>query len=522
MAGEPLSYIDAVRAGARDLDALAASFAGREQTWRQLFDRAGRIAASLRDRGVAPGDRVAVLGTNSDRIMELFLAVPWAGAVIAPLNPRWSAEENRFAIADCTPTLIIVGDGVGPQTIALLADPTFAGRCIWAATGAAPEGWADYEDLVSAASMSPLRREGGDLFGIFYTGGTTGRSKGVMLSHAGLINNCRAIRASGLFPAGCRGLVVAPMFHLAAAAVMTAIMLAGGEAVILSAFSPSATLAAIEDRAVTDALLVPTMIQMVLDDPAFDASRLSRLQRIIYGASPITEATLDRAMAAAPHVDFRQAYGMTEVSCAATILGPEFHRGEHRQAGRHRSAGQAISGTEVMIADPDDQPVPLGGVGEVLIRGPGLMLGYWNQPELTAEALRGGWMHTGDGGRMDELGLVYIVDRLKDMIVSGGENIYSGEVESALSRHPAVAQCAVIGVPDERWGERVHAMIVPRPAASVTADEIQAHCRALIAGYKCPKSMELRSEPLPLSAAGKVLKHELRAPFWEGRDRNVA
>jgi long-chain acyl-CoA synthetase len=522
MPAEPSNYVDAVRAGARDPDALASSFAGRTTTWSQLLDRAGRIAAGLRARGVAPGDRVAVLGSNSDRVMELYLAVPWAGAVIAPLNPRWSAEENRYAVADCTPKLIIVGDGVGPETLALLAEPALSSRCIWAASGAAPHGWADYETLVSATAMAPAACQGGDLFGIFYTGGTTGRSKGVMLSHAGLINNCRAIRASGILPAGCRGLIVAPMFHLAAAAIMTAIMLAGGEAVILSAFSPPLTLEAIEARGVTDALLVPTMIQMLLDDPGFDASRLAGLQRIIYGASPITEATLDRAMAAAPHVDFRQAYGMTEVSCAATILGPEFHRGAHREAGRHRSAGQAIAGTEVMIAGPDDQPVAQGGVGEVLIRGPGLMLGYWNQPELTAEALRGGWMHTGDGGRMDELGLVYIVDRIKDMIVTGGENVYSGEVESALARHPAVAQCAVIGVPDERWGERVHAVIAVRPGVEVTPDEVLAHCRALIAGYKCPKSVDLRREPLPLSAAGKVLKHELRAPHWQGRDRNVA
>jgi len=176
----------------------------------------------------------------------------------------------------------------------------------------------------------------------------------------------------------------------------------------------------------------------------------------------------------------------------------------------------------VMIADDEDRPRPVGEVGEILIRGDGLMLGYWNQPELTAEALRGGWMHTGDGGRMDELGLVYVVDRLKDMIVTGGENVYSGEVESALAKHPAVAQCAVIGVPDPRWGERVHAVIVPRPGALIAADEVLTHCRGLIAGYKCPKTVELRTEPLPLSAAGKVLKHVLRAPYWQGRDRNVA
>jgi len=500
----------------------ASVFEGRTQAWGEVFARVARLAGGLRALGVESGDRVAVLGANSDRYMELYLAIPWAGAVIAPLNPRWSAEENRYAIGDCTPKVIFVGDGAGRETVELVSELSPAPEAIWLSASPIPQGWRDYNELLAAAPIEPKPGRGEDLFGIFYTGGTTGRSKGVMLSHAGLTGNCRAIREAGMFPQGCRGLVVAPLFHLAAAAVLAAIMQAGGTAVILGAFRPDATLSAIEDGAVTDALLVPTMIQMMLDDPAFDPERLARLDRIIYGASPIAEATLDRMIAAAPHVDFYQAYGMTEVSCAATILRPEFHLGEHRAAGRHRAAGQAIANTEVIIADDEGQPRPVGQVGEILVRGAGLMLGYWNQPELTAEALRGGWMHTGDGGRMDDLGLVYVVDRLKDMIVTGGENVYSGEVESALARHPAVAQCAVIGVPDERWGERVHAVIVPRPGALIAADEVMNHCRSLIAGYKCPKTIELRTEPLPLSAAGKVLKHVLREPYWQGRERNVA
>jgi long-chain acyl-CoA synthetase len=522
MGSSGLSYVEAIRAAAPDVAAPASIFDGRTRSWGELMDRAARLAAGLRDLGVGPGDRVAVLAANSDRYMELYLAIPWAGAVIAPLNPRWSAEENRYAIGDCTPKLILAGDGAGAETLELLSRQTSGRQPIWLGSAAAPEGWTEYETVLAAAPMDPIPRQGDDLFGIFYTGGTTGRSKGVMLSHAGLVGNCRAIRAAGVFPDGCRGLVVAPLFHLAAGAVLSTIMMTGGTAVILGAFAPAATLDAIDAGGVTDALLVPTMIQMVLDDPAFDPARLAGLSRIIYGASPIAEATLDRMMAAAPHVDFYQAYGMTEVSCAATILKPEFHVGAHRAAGRHRAAGQAIADTEVMIADENDQPRPIGEVGEILVRGAGLMLGYWGQPELTAEALRGGWMHTGDGGRMDELGLVYVVDRIKDMIVTGGENVYSGEVESALAKHPAVAQCAVIGVPDERWGERVHAIIVPRAGALVSADELMGHCRGLIAGYKCPKTLELRTEPLPLSAAGKVLKHVLREPHWQGRERNVA
>ena len=512
-------YVASIVAALRDFAPSATVFGATQRNWGEVLRRAACLAGSLRALGIGPGDRVAVLATNSDRYLELYLAIPWAGAVIVPLNPRWSAAENAYAIEDCSPTAIFVGDGIAADSIALVVAHAVK---VWFGTAPVPSGWMDYADLLAGPALADAGRHGSDLFGIFYTGGTTGRSKGVMLSHAGLLSNCRAIRATGLFPTGCRGLLVAPMFHLAAVAAMTAIMLAGGTAVILGTFTPAAALDTIEREAVTDAFLVPTMIQFMLDDPGFAPARLASMQRIFYGASPITEATLDRVMAAAPHVDFYQGYGMTEVSCAATILRPEFHRGAHRDTGRHRAAGQAIADTQVIVADANDRPLPTGAVGEILVRGPGLMLGYWNQPELTAAALRGGWMHTGDGGRMDEDGHVYVVDRLKDMIVSGGENVYSGEVESALASHPAVAQCAVIGVPDPRWGERVHAVVVPRPGAALTADALTDYCRARIAGYKCPKSIEFSAEPLPMSAAGKVLKTVLRARHWDGQERNVA
>lgn len=341
-----------------------------------------------------------------------------------------------------------------------------------------------------------------------------------MLSHAGFTSNCMAMREQNICPDGCRMLVVAPLFHLAGAAAMTMAMLAGGAAVISPAFDPDRTLDLIEGERVTDALLVPTMIQILLDGRRFEPARLASLNAVLYGASPMPEATLDRIMAAAPHLDFFQLYGMTEVSCTAAILGPDYHRGEHREAGRHRGAGRPIAIAEVIVADEEGQPAPAGQVGEILVRGMGLMLGYWNQPELSAETLRGGWMHTGDGGRFDDHGVLYVVDRIKDMIVSGGENVYSAEVESAISLHPDVEQCAVIGVPDERWGERVHAVIVVRGGGHLSDRLVIDHCRALIADYKCPRSVDFKAA-LPLSAAGKILKAELRAPFWEGRSRNV-
>lgn len=514
MQTDTLGYVDAIRrARAGDPDGPCTAFGARRSTTAQTLARAARVAGGLRALGVTEGDRVAVLAANSDRYVELYLAVPWAGGVIVPLNSRWTAEENRLAIEDCEPAVICVGEGVDPASLALIEGLSATLPVVLMTDAAAPEGWTPWAELEIADPVNDAGRRGTDLFGIFYTGGTTGRSKGVMLSHGGVVSNGHAMRETGVFPEGCTSLIIPPLFHLAAGGATTASLLSGGGIVIQSAFDPASCLTTIEECGVTDVLLVPTMIQMLLDSPAFAPARLAGLQRIVYGASSIAESTLDRMIEAAPHVRFTQAYGMTEVSCCATLLAPEHHLDEHRAAGRHRSAGRAISVAELKIVDESGQVVPTGGVGEILIRGSGLMLGYWRRPEQTAEALAGGWMHTGDGGRMDELGFVYVVDRIKDMIVTGGENVYSAEVESVLARHPDIAQCAVIAVPDERWGERVHADIVPRPGATLTEDAVMAHCRAAIAGYKCPRSMEFWTTPLPMSAAGKIAKQVLRDRF---------
>ena len=262
------------------------------------------------------------------------------------------------------------------------------------------------------------------------------------------------------------------------------------------------------------------MIQMLVDHPELPQYDMSSLTDVVYGASPIGEGLLDRAMAAIPRAGFTQAYGMTELSPVATLLTREMHTEAGRAKGRHRGAGRAVIGTEVRIVDAEDPEVPRGEVGEVVVRGPGVMQGYWNKPAETEAALRGGWMHTGDMGYLDEEGYHYVVDRLKDMIVSGGENVYSAEVENALAQMPQVFMSAVIGVPDDKWGERVHAVVHLRDGETVTEAEVIAHCKGLIAGYKCPRSVEFRTE-LPMSAAGKLQKFQLRAPFWEGRARNV-
>jgi len=388
--------------------------------------------------------------------------------------------------------------------------------------GAPPEGMLSYEALMAQTEpVEDALRGGDDLAGVFYTGGTTGTPKGVMLSHRGLYVNALISSAEGVARSGSIGLHVAPMFHLADGAFMNALFACGGSHVMLERFEPLAVFEVIQRTGVTDVMLVPTMIQMLVDHPDIGRWDLSSLRGMLYGASPMNEDLLERTMRALPQVGLTQAYGMTELSPVATVLTADMHVGAGRAKGQHRSNGRAAMGCEVRIVDEQDQEVARGSVGEICARGPGVMLGYWNKPEESAAALRGGWMHTGDGGHMDEDGYVYVVDRLKDMIITGGENVYSLEVENAIASHPAVALCAVIGVPDAQWGEAVHAFVVKKPdAGDVDAQHIIAHCKERIAAYKCPRALDF-IDAMPLSGAGKIFKTTLRAPFWQGRGKKV-
>ncbi|MBV8190741.1 MAG: long-chain fatty acid--CoA ligase [Alphaproteobacteria bacterium] len=502
----------------------AIRFEDRSRTWGELGDRVARLAGALRSLGVASGDRVAVLMLNQDRYLELYLAVAWLGAVIVPLNIRWSALENEDAIRDCGPK-ILVADAAFAAMAKQLAGKVGSIRLVYADDAPNPAssaGMLDFEDLLAKAQpIEDAQVPNSELCGIFYTGGTTGRSKGVMLSHGNLMSNSRNMLAEGLVSKRGTYLHAAPMFHLADVAATYVHFLAGSSHGIVRMFTPEATAQAIEKFKITETLLVPTMIQMLVDHPALAKHDVSSLQNVLYGASPISEAVLDRAMAKLPHTKFQQAYGMTELSPCATILPWEDHIGEGRAKGRHRSGGRPTYMVDVRIVDGDDKPVPRGTVGEIVARGETVMMGYWERPEETARAVVDGWMHTGDGGYMDEDGYVYIVDRIKDMIVSGGENVYSAEVENCIAQHSAVAQCAVIGIPSEQWGEQVHAVVMRKPGAEVMPEDIIAFCKERIAGYKCPRSVKIQDDPLPLSGAGKILKRDLRAPYWEGKTRAV-
>ncbi|GHE61002.1 fatty-acid--CoA ligase [Camelimonas fluminis] len=494
---------------------IATIFGDRQRTWAEIGDRVQRFAGALHGLGVKHDDRVAVMSQNNDKYFEIYLAVAWAGAVVVPLNVRWSQAENEDALRDCRASLLLADDAFAVMAQSLSAA---IGNLplVYMGEQSAPEGFADYEQLIANATpVDDAMRQGADLAGIFYTGGTTGRSKGVMLSHHNLMLNAVNSLSANLMGQGSRYIHVAPMFHLGNGGVMYANMLLGGSNVMLPVFTPGAVAAAIDRHRVTHMMLVPTMIQMLVDSPDIDGYDLSSLEQIIYGASPISEALLDRAMQRLPGVRFVQAYGMTELSPMATLLRPEDHLGENRAKGRHRSAGRTVATCELRIVDENNNPLPRGEVGEIIVRGDTVMMGYWERPVETAAAIVDGWMHTGDGGYMDADGYVYVVDRIKDMIISGGENVYSVEVENVLAQHPAVAQCAVIGIPSERWGEQVHAVVVLRPGAEASPEDLMAFCRDRIAGYKCPRSVDLSAEPLPLSGAGKILKRTLRQRYLD-------
>jgi acyl-CoA synthetase (AMP-forming)/AMP-acid ligase II len=494
----------------------------RRRSWEEFADRVARLAGALRALGVAPGDRVAVLALNSDRYLEFYGAVPWAGAVVVPLNIRWSAPENIYALNDSGAGILLIDDVFAPMAGSILAGARSVREVIYMAGSPAPPGMTLYEDLIERTAPIPdAGRTGSDLAGIFYTGGTTGFPKGVMLSHSSLWASAAA--ASTLVPriADAAVLHAGPLFHLAAFGGVMAALLLGSRHVIVSRFDPALVLEAIERNKVTNIALVPTMIRMLVTHPKLPATNLSSLQLLAYGASPMPEVLLKDAMRALPECQFAQAYGQTELSPVATVLGPEYHTFEGPRAGKLASAGRVSPCCEVQIVDPAGSGVARGTVGEICVRGLNTMLGYWNKPEETAATLREGWVHTGDAGWMDEEGFVYVVDRVKDMIISGGENVYTAEVENACVSHAAVSQCAVIGIPNDDWGEAVHAIVIMKEGRQLTAGDLIAHCQNLIAGYKCPRSIEFRTEPFPLSGVGKVLKRELRKPYWEGRNRQV-
>jgi long-chain acyl-CoA synthetase len=494
-------------------------------TRREMVDRVARLAAVLRNLGMQNGDRVAMLAPNGQRYIEFYFGALWGGGIVVPVNSRFALAEMIEQVRDAEPVVLIVDDTFVDMGEELATSvQSIEALVITGKAGASRRSIRSigYEDaLRTAKPRRDAMRGEDDIACLFYTGGTTGRSKGVMLSHGNLWANAIATIAHLGLDDSLVHLHSGPLFHLGAGGRVYATAVAGGKHVVISRFTPEQALSTIAREKVTVATFVPTMLTMLLQLPDLDNYDLSSLRLITYGASPMPESVLKECLRRLPHVRFAQSYGMTELSPVATMLGAEHHT-LAAPPGRLRSAGRPVYSAEVRIVDTGDRELPCGEVGEIIVRGPIVMKGYWRKPELTAQTLRGGWMHTGDSGYFDSEGFLFIADRTKDMIISGGENVYSIEVENAISSHPDVVQCAVIGIPDQRWGEAVHAIVVPRAGAnSLTSEAIIAHCRPLIAGYKCPRSIDLRNEPLPQSSVNKIDKAALREPFWRDRLRQV-
>jgi acyl-CoA synthetase (AMP-forming)/AMP-acid ligase II len=495
----------------------------RRITYHEALAETNRIANAFIHSGLQSGDRIALLSKNSIEYMLLYFAASKAGVVPVPLNYRLAPVEWRYIINDAGAQLLIAA-GDYPQAIAPIRHelPTVA-RLI--TMDSSTSGWDDYRDWIANQPTTAPNRFIADDHELFqlYTSGTTGHPKGAVLTHRAVTAHLSQIGLAHEIRTGERVLLVAPLFHVAAAnAGAFPCVYAGGCMYIQTDFIPAEVVRAMSEERIGLSVLVPAMIQACLTAVPDVAQRhYDHLRLIHYGASPIAEQTLQRAIEVF-QCDFSQGYGMTEMTAAITYLTAADHRRALAEQPRLLlSAGRPTTGTEVRIADANDDAVPHGVIGEIIARGPQLMKGYWNQRDATAETLRGGWMHTGDAGTMDDDGYVYIQDRVKDMIVSGGENVYPRVVEEVLYQHPAIAEAAVIGVPDEHWGETVKAIVVLRQGMTTTAAELMDFCRGKLGGFERPRSVDF-VEALPRTPSGKVLKRTLREPYWVGQQRRVA
>jgi acyl-CoA synthetase (AMP-forming)/AMP-acid ligase II len=507
-------------------DSCFARCGGQALSYAEAGRRANRMAHAMIRSGLVAGDRLAYVGSNSIDHALVYFATSRIGVVAVPLNPRLTVEELGFIVGDARARLVVADaehcERLGPLRTSLPTVET------WVAldNNGVPDGWCGVDAWLEGGSTGELEHRGqpDDVLYQMYTSGTTGRPKGVLLTHRSVLANCAQVSAglSYAVEPGHRWLIVAPLFH--AAAVITAFSCVAGAGclVIQKGFDPRAVVDALADEDIALTTLVPSMIQACLatvDDVA--ARSYPALRAMAYGGSSIAEHTLVRAMEVFG-CDFYQGFGQTESSAGLTYLTELDHRAA--VSGRPEllaSCGQALPGTELRIVDPTGADLPPGEVGEVIARGPQLMSGYWNRPEETAAALRDGWLWTGDAGSLDERGYLTIHDRLRDMVVTGGENVYPREVETVLLGHPSVLDVAVIGVPDVTWGQAVHAVVVVEPAATVDLDSVREHCRDRLAGFKLPRGLTVVDE-LPRNASGKVLKAELRAPHWADRDGEVS
>src|SRR5689334_18958715 len=503
-------------------DGLAFTYGERSWTWREWEDRVRRCAGGLQALGVRRADVVAFLDKNHPACVELSMAAASLGAANAIVNWRSAGDEVDYAVNDSGAKVLVVGTELMP-VVEKIKDRLTRVEKIIEVTPDGAEG-DDYEALLAASE--PLGRaddvEPDDVCLVMYSSGTTGRPKGVMLTHRNMVEHTRNAHDGWEFEPGDKSMVAMPLFHVGGSSYVL-FGIHDGVTSIMTRDPDGASLAGAILAGANRTFLVPAVLAQVLQSGEQAVAVFGRLRTYTYGASPMPLPLLRAAMAAWPDTDFIQVYGLTEVGGVATPPIPEEHRDSAAtRPGRRVSAGRPIPEMELRIVDPATlEDVPVGEHGEIWLRTPQLMKGFLGKPEETAAVVRrDGWFRTGDLGKVDEDGFVFVEDRIKDMIISGGENIYSPEIERVLAEHPAVMEVAVIGVPHEKWGETVKAVVSLQPDASATPEELIAYCREHLAAYKCPTSVDVL-DALPRNPTGKILKRDLRRPYWEGRDRSI-
>jgi long-chain acyl-CoA synthetase len=469
-------------------------------TFQELHARVGGIAAVLSRQGFGVGDRLALLLPNEIDYLELVYACAWLGVVVVPLNTRLSATEIDRVLADATPHGLIRHSSLPAPSARLPWERVLDVDPLEVRSGDCPAAIYDPEAILA----------------LIYTSGTTGRPKGVAVTHAALLANVAHVNYWLPYTEGGVYLHAAPLFHIADFPFMFAAPAFGTCQVTITKFNPQAFCEIVQEARVTRTVLVPTMINVLTQFERLAEYDLSSLVGLGYGGSPIAPELIHRARQALPHVKLVQVYGLSETGFLAGLQDYE-----HTES-RLLSCGRSCPGVDVRVVDESGKDVPVGRPGELVVRGANVMHRYWNSPDQTQLAFREGLFRTGDIGYQDADGFVYILDRLKDMIVTGGENVYSGEVEAVLYQHPAVRETAVFGIPDPQWGELVMACVVLKPGAAVGVDELIAYCRRFLAGYKLPRRIEFSPDELPKSGSGKILKKALRERFWDHRERGVS